>query len=41
MAMAICPNCGGIVLGDKEHKCPYNVIMTQEDKEALNFTNSK
>ena len=40
MAMAICPNCGGTVLGGKEHKCPFIVIMTPQDKEKP-FTNSK
>lgn len=42
MAMAMCPVCGGTIVGGKEHKCkpyPFNVIMTDEDKEK--FTKSK
>jgi hypothetical protein len=38
MVMAMCGVCGGTIVGGKEHKCPpypFNVIMTDEDKERI------
>jgi hypothetical protein len=40
MSLAICNDCGATIDSRKEHKCPFNVVMTEEDKDK-NFTNSK
>lgn len=41
MAMAICKECGATIDSRKEHKCPYNVIMTEEDKDKNLFDECK